>query len=231
MHESAEGHALARILENNDQLAHETRHRWDHDRTMVFNFMSAPGAGKTSLLIETGRRLKEKYSLSVIEGDMVGKLDCDRLESAGIEAVQISTGKTCHLDASMVARLLSSGKVKPSEVLFIENVGNLVCPAEFPLGEHKRVVLLSVTEGDDKPIKYPVIFRNCDAVVLTKCDLLQHVDFDSENVRTALGGLNPSAEVFEVSVKTGQGMERWLEWLIETVACESAAKSDASTVS
>jgi hydrogenase nickel incorporation protein HypB len=151
----------------------------------------------------------------VIEGDMVGELDADRLRQKGVDVSQISTGRSCHLDAQMVARVLHAKAFSGIDFLFIENVGNLVCPAEFPLGEHKRVVLLSVTEGDDKPIKYPVIFHRCDAVIFTKCDLLPYVNFNIERATKYLTDLNASVTCFTTSAVTGEGIENWLNWLLK----------------
>lgn len=214
MHDSSDQHLFERVLEDNDQLAKENREHFDDMGAFVVNFMSAPGAGKTTLILELATQLKNRStSVSVIEGDMVGDLDAKRLETAGVSAFQISTGRSCHLDAAMIARLLHSTPHPESEIIVIENVGNLVCPAEFPLGEHLRVVLLSVTEGDDKPLKYPVIFHDCDAVVFTKTDLIEHVDFDFETVSKTIQALNPRVALFQVSVKKGVGVDTLLDWL------------------
>ncbi|MBP7863446.1 hydrogenase nickel incorporation protein HypB [bacterium] len=198
MHNILDIHLTQKILEDNDQLALHNREHFDEEGITAFNFMSAPGAGKTTLIIELIKALKNQFACAVIEGDMVGELDTKRMKDADINAFQISTGKACHLDASMVARLLHEQSFDGTDILFLENVGNLVCPAEFALGEHVNVVLLSVSEGDDKPFKYPVIFQKCDAVVLTKCDLLPHVDFSIERAKSFLKDLNPDAAVFEV---------------------------------
>lgn len=213
MHDSTDEHLLERILEDNDQLAHANQHSFERTGSFVINFMSAPGAGKTTLITEIAKELKRSQKICVIEGDMVGDLDAQRLIQAGVQAVQITTGRSCHLDARMISRLLNSERSPSGDLIIIENVGNLVCPAEFPLGEHLRVVLLSTTEGDDKPLKYPVIFRNCDAVVLTKMDLQDYVDFDFERLRKAISSLNPTAQIFQVSSKTGQGIKEFCKWL------------------
>lgn len=213
MHESTDEHMLEHILANNDELARHNREHFDRSGIFTANFMSAPGAGKTSLLQESLSRLRVQYRISVIEGDMVGDLDAVRLRNTGVEVFQISTGRACHLDAKMVARLIHQNPLADIDCLFIENVGNLVCPAEFPLGEHIRIVLLSITEGDDKPLKYPVIFRNCDAVVFTKCDLLPYVNFDLPAATRHVRNLNPAVETFAISVKSGKGIEGWLDWL------------------
>ena len=209
-------------------MAHHNREHFERAKTFVLNLMSAPGAGKTSLLEKTLERLKSQFTFSVIEGDMVGELDAARLRKIGIAVHQIATGRSCHLDATMVARLLHTEVVEGSDVLFIENVGNLVCPAEFPLGEHKRIVLLSVTEGDDKPIKYPVIFRNCDVVIFTKCDLLKYVEFNLKEAENNIQALNPEVEVFRLSSKNGQGMEAWIKWLVNEIEANQKEKKNKS---
>jgi len=217
MHESADEHALERILGRNEELAEHNREHFQRSNVCAFNLMSAPGAGKTSLLEATFRLAGGKIKSCVIEGDMVGNLDADRIEKLGVPVHQISTGRSCHLDAQMVARLLHSEPLEKSDVLFIENVGNLVCPAEFPLGEHKRITLLSVTEGDDKPIKYPVIFRNCDVVIFTKCDLLEYVDFNIEEAENRIRAINPDITTIQLSAKTGYGVEKWITWVATTL--------------
>jgi hydrogenase nickel incorporation protein HypB len=213
MHESSDEHILEHILANNDELAQHNREHFNKNGTFSLNFMSAPGAGKTSLLEKSLQSLVKKHNCSVIEGDMVGDLDAARLRKSGVEVFQIATGRSCHLDAKMVARLLHESKFEKSDCLLIENVGNLVCPAEFPLGEHKRVVLLSITEGDDKPLKYPVIFRNCDVVLFTKCDLLPYVNFDLAAARKYVEDLNPNVRIFSVSTKDAGEFASWMNWL------------------
>ncbi len=203
MHNILDIHLTEKLMEDNDQLARHNREHFDEEKIVAINFMSAPGAGKTTLIIELIKALKDKHedlSCAVVEGDMVGDLDTKRMAQAGIKAFQISTGKACHLDASMLARLLHEESFEHTDILFLENVGNLVCPAEFALGEHFNVVLLSVSEGDDKPFKYPIIFQKCDAVILTKCDLLPYVDFKVDRAKAFIKELNPKAQVFEVSV-------------------------------
>ena len=213
MHESTDEHMLENILSNNDQLAKHNREHFDELGLWVLNIMSAPGGGKTSLLEASLTSLNKDYRCCVIEGDMHGELDAHRLRKLGVNVYQINTGSNCHLDAKMVAQLFHATRLEKTDCLFIENVGNLVYPAEFPLGEHKRVVLLSVAEGDDKPIKYPVIFGNCDAVVFTKCDLLPHVDFDIERATKAIKDLNPNVCIFTVSVVTKEGLDNLLSWI------------------
>lgn len=205
---------LERLLEQNDELASHNREHFEKLGTVAVNLMSAPGAGKTTLIGATAAALAGRLKFCVIEGDMVGELDAERLRQLNIPSYQISTGRACHLDARAVARLIHKESLPDADLVFIENVGNLVCPAEFPLGEHLRIVLLSVTEGDDKPFKYPVIFRNCDAVVLTKYDLLPHVDFDVKKAKQYVRNLNDRAPVFKLSTKTGEGMSEWTNWLV-----------------
>jgi hydrogenase nickel incorporation protein HypB len=218
MHESVDEHLLERLLQSNEELAEHNRQHFEELGTFVLNFMSAPGAGKTMLIAATANALAERFRICVIEGDMVGELDCERLRQLNIPAFQISTGRSCHLDARMIAQLLHERQLPDCQLLFIENVGNLVCPAEFPLGEHLRIVLLSVTEGDDKPFKYPVIFRRCDAVIFTKCDLLGHVDFSIDRASRFVEGVNPDACVFPVSVVSGQGLSAFIDWLSKKIA-------------
>lgn len=212
MHEVADAHALQSILSKNDHLAEHNREHFDELGVLAINLMSAPGAGKTTLLEATIDELGAENCF-VIEGDMVGELDAERLRKKGVRAHQISTGRSCHLDAQMVSRALHVIGEQSAKYALIENVGNLVCPAEFQLGEHKRIVLLSVTEGADKPLKYPVIFRDCDAVVFTKCDLLPYVDFDLEKAKQFVLNINPHAKVFCTSTKTGEGLAGWIEWV------------------
>ncbi|PWT98644.1 MAG: hydrogenase accessory protein HypB [Candidatus Melainabacteria bacterium] len=213
MHESSDEHILEHLLADNNELAQHNREHFDKSGTFSINFMSAPGAGKTSLIEKSLASLLKSYRCSVIEGDMVGDLDATRLRKSGADVFQIATGRACHLDAKMVARLLHEDKIEESDCLLIENVGNLVCPAEFPLGEHKRIVLLSITEGDDKPLKYPVIFRNCDVVLFTKCDLLPYVNFDLAAAKKYVEDLNPKVKTFSVSIKESGDFASWMQWL------------------
>ncbi len=223
MHDSSDEHMLERILAGNDDLAEHNREHFDELNLTAVNIMSAPGAGKTSLLECTVAALAPKHNIFVLEGDMVGNLDAERLRRVGASVFQICTGRSCHLDAQMVARFLHTEPLAGVELLLIENVGNLVCPADFKLGEHKRVVLLSVTEGDDKPIKYPVIFRSCDAVVFTKCDLLPYVDFDIERAIDNIRVLNEGVETFVVSSKDKTGLTEWNSWLSQNVGVKVAS--------
>jgi hydrogenase nickel incorporation protein HypB len=223
MHEIVDAHILQRVMTNNEDAAEHNREHFNENGNVVINFMSAPGAGKTTLLESCIRDIKSKFKIAVIEGDMVGSLDADRLAKTGAPIHQISTGRACHLDATMIGRLLHEDLFDKYQIVFIENVGNLVCPAEFPLGEDFRIVLLSVSEGDDKPSKYPVIFKNCDAVVLTKCDLLPYVNFDTENATEAVKNLNPNCKVFSLSVQSGEGLSQFFEWLTAQISARQKA--------
>ncbi len=228
MHETASEHILERLLEANEELAQHNKDHFEESGTYTVNLMSAPGAGKTSLIEATISHLRHKYNSVVIEGDMAGDLDVQRLADQGIEAHQITTGRSCHLDSGMIARFLHDTDIGSPQLLLIENVGNLVCPADFPLGEHLRVVLLSVTEGDDKPFKYPVIFRKCDAVIFTKCDLLPHVKFNFHRAEAFIQALNPEAQIFRLSVKSGVGLKEWLMWLRQRIEQYSQSRQKNS---
>ncbi len=197
-------------LELNQRLADQNRGWFRAKGLKVFNLLSSPGSGKTALLERTLRTLPRA---AAIVGDLQTENDADRLRATGAQAVQIVTGATCHLDAHMVAHALEKLDVAGLETLFIENVGNLVCPASYDLGEAKRVVLLSVTEGEDKPLKYPVIFRNADLVLVTKTDLAPAVGFDREKALAAIRQTAPRAQILEVSAKTGAGCDDWFAWL------------------
>ena len=200
-----------KVLGKNDQLAAQTRAELAARQVGAVNLMSSPGAGKTTLLTRTLPALAGP--VAVIEGDQETSIDGDRIAATGAAVVQVNTGKGCHLEADMVRQGIALLAPTPGTLLVIENVGNLVCPALFDLGESKRVVLLSVTEGDDKPAKYPNMFAVADVVVLTKVDLLPYVDFDVSKARAAIERLAPSARWFEVSARTGEGMPGWLAWL------------------
>ncbi|MBL29113.1 MAG: hydrogenase accessory protein HypB [Rhodospirillaceae bacterium] len=203
----------ARILAKNDALAARNRSWFAGREILALNLMSAPGAGKTALLERTLADLNEDMALSVIEGDQAGIRDAERIRAAGTPVVQVNTGTGCHLDAAMVAEGLATLKPTFGSVLFIENVGNLVCPALFDLGERRRVAILSVTEGDDKPIKYPHMFRAADLLLLNKIDLLEHVDFDADRAEANAREVSPDIQVIRVSAKTGAGFAAWYDWL------------------
>ena len=206
------------LHENNHTAAHNREHFRRHG-VLAVNLMSSPGAGKTSLLEATLDALQGELSIAVIEGDLETENDADRIRGHGVEAIQITTGSACHLDAHMVHDALHHLNLDGLDIVFIENVGNLVCPASFDLGQQRNVTLLSVPEGDDKPAKYPVMFRASDVVLLSKSDLLPVLDdFSPEQARRHLQALANPAPVIELSAKNGAGMDRWLHWLLEQVA-------------
>jgi len=204
---------VTRILEVNERIAAENRRLFDEAGVYVINLMSAPGAGKTSLLEKTIKELGGKIKTAVIEGDIAGTSDAERIGSLGVPVIQINTGGACHLDANMINEVLESLPLKEIDLLFVENVGNLVCPAEFNIGEDMKAMLLSITEGDDKPLKYPLMFQESSALILNKMDLLPYTNANTEKIRKDAASLNPSLQIFEVSCKTGQGLSEWAEWL------------------
>jgi hydrogenase nickel incorporation protein HypB len=201
------------ILSRNNQIAAANREYFREHRILALNFVSSPGSGKTELLAKTLEALKNEVKTSVIEGDLQTNNDADRIRATGTKALQINTGSGCHLDAHMIAHAMEHLKPEDDSVLFIENVGNLVCPAEFDLGEAHKVVLLSVTEGDDKPLKYPTMFRAADLMILTKTDLLDYVPFDADKAEENARRVNPKIRCLRVSSMKGTGMDKWLTWL------------------
>ena len=201
------------ILARNDAIAAENRRALRAARTLALNLVSSPGSGKTALLVETLRRIGEKYPLAVIEGDQETTADADRIRATGVPAIQINTGKGCHLDADLVRTAMSRLGTPANGILFIENVGNLVCPAGFDLGEAHKVVIASVTEGEDKPLKYSGMFAASALMVVTKTDLLPHLDFDIDRLIENARRINPTIGVLKLSAKSGEGMDRWIHWL------------------
>jgi hydrogenase nickel incorporation protein HypB len=204
---------VTRILEANDRIALENRKLFDKAGVFVMNLMSAPGAGKTSLIEQTIRQLKNSMAIGVIEGDIAGTDDAQRIESLGTPVVQINTGGACHLDANMISEVIGDLQLKNLDVLIIENVGNLVCPAEFKVGEDIKVMILSIAEGDDKPLKYPLMFQESSALILNKIDLLPHTNANIDKIKKDSSSLNPSLKIFEVSCKTGEGISEWTKWI------------------
>jgi hydrogenase nickel incorporation protein HypB len=217
------------ILGENDRVAAANRARFDAHGLLTLNLMSSPGSGKTSLLEATIRRLGREFRIAVIEGDLATENDAERIRACGVPAVQITTGNACHLDATMVRDALEQLPLAGLDVLFIENVGNLVCPASFDLGVHRNVTLLSVPEGDDKPAKYPVMFRGADLALITKVDLLAYIEeFDPQRARRALRDVGFAGPVLELSRRGGPGFDAWIEWLVvERTALRAAALGDA----
>lgn len=207
----------------NLETASENREILRRLRVSALNIMSAPGAGKTSLLLRTIPLLGRRFGIGVIEGDIQTSRDADRVGALGVDVYQIRTGGVCHLDAAMVHTALHGIDLESTDLLFIENVGNLVCPAEFDLGEDARVMLLSVSEGDDKPKKYPLMFSESSLLILNKIDLLPHVDFDVAKARREALDINPRMEILEVSCRTGEGIEAWITWIEDF--CKKAGKN------
>lgn len=213
-HDTRSVEVLVRLLSANDHQAQHNREHLDAHGVLAINLMSSPGSGKTLLLERALAHLGPELRCAVIEGDLETENDAQRIRRLGVPAVQITTGTACHLDAHMVHRALHELDLEGLDILFIENVGNLVCPASFDLGQHLNLVLLSVTEGDDKPAKYPVMFRAADAVIVSKADLLPHLDdFDVGLAERSLRQLASQAPVLKVSAKTGEGIADWLAWL------------------
>ena len=218
------------LAANQHQAAHNREH-FDAWRLLCLNVMSSPGAGKTSLLERSLALLAPELAMAVLEGDMTTQLDAQRLEAVGVPVVPITTGRACHLDAAMVSgglRLLAE-RLDPAglDLLWVENVGNLVCPAEFEVGEHRKVALLSVTEGEDKPLKYPVMFREADCVLITKTDLLPYLPVQVERIEAHSRQVNPRCTVLRVSASSGEGLEVWHRWLREQVVLQRSAAAAA----
>jgi hydrogenase nickel incorporation protein HypB len=211
---------IQNILEANETIASRNQQLLDKHKVFAINIMSAPGAGKTSIILQTLTRLKDRLNIAVIEGDVASTVDAEKVQGKAKAVVQINTRnmpESCSLMAAMIELALKDMPLDNIDLILIENVGNLICPAEFILGEHKRVVISSLPEGDDKPIKYPLIFVDADAVIINKMDLLPHVDFDIAAFRRSIAGLNPKVEVFQLSCKTGEGIEIWCSWILEQV--------------
>ena len=209
---------VERILSANDRLAEQNRARLDEARVFGLNIMAAPGAGKTSTILQTIKALSPRVRLGVIEGDTAAvTIDADKVIAAGMPAVQVNTGGECHLDAVMMSSALSQLPLDQIELLIVENVGNLICPAAFALGTHANVVIASVAEGDDKPYKYPNIYRGIDALIINKIDLLPYVDFNMDYFQRGIEMLNPGVVTFPMSCRTGEGIDRWISWLLGKV--------------
>jgi len=217
---SREGNGMSRveiekkIQSENDRVASENRKVFSEAGVLVLNIISSPGSGKTTLLEATLDRLAEKMNVVVIEGDVSTERDMDRVRAHGASGIQINTGGGCHLSAKMIGAVLGQLDLGSAELVFIENVGNLICPSTYDLGEDIRMVLLSTTEGDDKPMKYPSIFHEASLAVLNKIDLLPHLTYDVEKVKKEIRVLNPDSDILELSATTGEGMDAWVEWIL-----------------
>ncbi|SMX54271.1 Hydrogenase nickel incorporation protein HypB [Brevefilum fermentans] len=206
---------VEKIFDANERLANENRRRFDENHVFAINLMASPGAGKTSLILATIKALlDQKVRIGVIEGDTAPvTIDADKISAAGIPVIQINTGGECHLDAVMVENALNQLPIEDLDLVIVENVGNLICPAAFKLGTHANVLIASVPEGDDKPYKYPNIYRGLEVLIINKTDLLPYLDFDMDYFRQGVEILNPGLETFALSCKTGAGLEDWLLWL------------------
>ncbi|MBW4574838.1 MAG: hydrogenase nickel incorporation protein HypB [Aphanothece sp. CMT-3BRIN-NPC111] len=222
MHQTFDAALGINLLHANQTGADGNRAHFDEWGITCFNIMSSPGAGKTALLERTLAPLSNEFKIAVIEGDMTTELDAERLRQYGVPVIAINTGRSCHLDSKMVAGGIHQLEhlYNPSEfdVVLVENVGNLVCPAEFEVGEHAKVACLSVTEGEDKPLKYPVMFQEADCLLITKIDLVPYLDVDINRIAANVRQMNPSATIIPVSAKTGEGLEAWFDWVRAQVA-------------
>jgi len=211
------------VLEANDRIAEMNRTLFDEHGLFVINLMSSPGAGKTTLLEKTIDALKDEMGIGVIEGDIQSSQDAERIAQKDVQVVQINTGGACHLDGNMIRDAFDSLDLSLLDLLVVENVGNLVCPAEFKVGEDVKIMILSVTEGEDKPAKYPLMFRESEVLLVNKIDLIPHLDIHLEDFRTAALSVHPEITVFEVSTKTGEGLEGWFDWLRSRVGTPRAS--------
>ncbi|MBN1572250.1 MAG: hydrogenase nickel incorporation protein HypB [Deltaproteobacteria bacterium] len=201
------------ILKDNNEMSAMLRDKFKKNKTLVMNLMSSPGAGKTSVILETLGRLGEEIKSAVIEGDVTSTVDAEKLDAVGVPTLQINTGGSCHIDSAMIEQAIVDFDVDPYDFIIVENVGNLVCPAEFEVGEDIRVMILSVPEGHDKPKKYPLMFTETEACLLNKIDLLPYTDFDMDEFKDTVKSLNPKSTIFPVSMKTKEGIDDWVKWL------------------
>jgi len=208
---------VEKIHSANDQLATENRQRLDRCSVFSINIMASPGAGKTSLIERTLNELTPLFNIAAIDGDVATSIDADRAAEAGATAVQINTGGQCHIDANMLQKALNELDLDSFDLLLVENVGNLICPASFQLGTHKNLLIASIPEGDDKPYKYPAMYQDVDALIINKIDLLPYVDFDMPYFEKGVQILNPDLVTFPVSCRTEEGIQSWIEWLKEQI--------------
>ncbi|MBD3336887.1 MAG: hydrogenase nickel incorporation protein HypB [Candidatus Eisenbacteria bacterium] len=215
---------VERITKANDQVAELNRELLNRHGVLGLNILASPGAGKTTLIEKTVPRLKERFRIGVVEGDIATNMDAERTSAAGAVSVQINTGGSCHLDASMVRDALNQIPLDELDLVIVENVGNLICPAAFDLGTHHNVLVASIPEGDDKPYKYPRTYRGVDALIINKTDLLPHVDFDLDKFKRGVEILNERVASFPLSCRTGEGLEPWIDWLGEQIRRTAAAK-------
>ncbi|MEO1621079.1 MAG: hydrogenase nickel incorporation protein HypB [Cyanobacteria bacterium J06632_3] len=231
MHQTIDATLGINLLDANQHLADENRDRFNQWGVTCLNLMSSPGAGKTQLLERTLSTLGASLQIAVIEGDMTTQLDADRLRATGAPVIAINTGRACHLDAKMVSggmmQLERETDPERFDLVVVENVGNLVCPAEFEVGEHAKVALLSVTEGEDKPLKYPIMFREADCLLITKTDLAPYLDIDIEKIIANVRQINTRATIICLSAKTGEGINDWISWVKQTVMANHATADTA----
>ncbi len=217
MHQTFDVALEMNLLHANQDGANHNREHFDQWGITCFNIMSSPGAGKTVLLEKSLETLSKNFKIAVIEGDMTTELDAERLRQYGVPVIAINTGRSCHLDSKMVAggihQLAHQYNPKDFDLVFVENVGNLVCPAEFEVGEHAKVALLSITEGEDKPLKYPIMFQEADCLLITKIDLAPYLEVDIEKIKDNVRQMNPNVTIVPVSAKTGEGLNLWFEWV------------------
>lgn len=214
------------ILDKNDRAARENRERLLEHGVFVVDLLASPGAGKTSTILATIEALRDTYRIAVIEGDIASTVDSERIKEQGIPAVQVNTGGACHLESEMIRRALDVLDLDELDLIIIENVGNLVCPTDFYLGEDLKVMILSVPEGDDKPLKYPGIFQVASAVILNKVDTMPVFDFNENAFRKAVGQLNPTAPIFPIAATKGQGVQAWAEWLASRIEARRAEAAE-----
>ena len=205
------------ILDKNDALAAELRKRFAENHVFVLDLLASPGSGKTSTILATIEALRDEFNIAVIEGDIASSVDAERIKAQGIPAVQINTGGACHLESAMLKRAIDVLDLARLDLIIIENVGNLVCPTDFDLGENAKVMILSVPEGDDKPLKYPGVFQISEAIILNKVDTMPVFNFDEEAFRASVMQLNPQAPVFPIAATKGEGVDAWASWLAERI--------------
>ena len=205
------------ILDKNDAIARELRERFAEHHVYVVDLLASPGSGKTSTILATIDALRDEFNIAVIEGDIASSVDAERIKTQGIAAVQINTGGACHLESAMIKRAIDVLDLERLDLIIVENVGNLVCPTDFDLGENAKVMILSVPEGDDKPLKYPGVFQVSEAVILNKVDTMPVFNFNQEAFEESVNQLNPQAPIFPLSATTGEGLEAWTSWLAERI--------------
>ncbi|MBO4352996.1 MAG: hydrogenase nickel incorporation protein HypB [Eggerthellaceae bacterium] len=205
------------ILDKNDTLAAELRKRFAENHVYVVDLLASPGSGNTSTILATIDALRDEFNIAVIEGDIASSVDAEKIKAQGIPAVQINTGGACHLESAMLKRAIDVLDLERLDLIIVENVGNLVCPTDFDLGENAKIMILSVPEGDDKPLKYPGVFQVSDAVILNKVDTMPVFDFDREAFETSVRELNPKAPIFPIAATKGDGIEEWASWLADRV--------------